>query len=513
MTDLDQDLPAGLDAVAQHARDLSHAPVSERMERLGRERLVLTALHARPRVKLELSWLDARSWRWLAGSGAALVVVCLLVGGLVLWRRGGTLESLAALSGGKDTPASPLTYQSYGGQPSAANYLVAPIPTAHPDELEPGTAPDLQASPVGLRFSDGSEIKAAPGARLRVDSTQSRGARVFLEQGKTRTHIEHGANSSWVFVAGPFDVHVTGTTFNLEWDASTQAVDLELIEGSVSVSSPLGPSQIEVKTGQRFRASMLEGTMQLESADSAHVAGFGGGPAPSLGAVRNEDSHDTQLDSGAQRRQRAFGRTRAYLANGKLLRAKAHARRQGQQEQQESQQLAAAEDVSAPAGDSEEHSAAGSFSDLMRAGAFAKVVELATAAGLSQTLERGSADDVRALADAARYLHRTELAVRSLTVLRARFPGTHHGTAAAFLLGRTYENATQLTEARRFYELYLRETPRGGFAAEALAGRMRMVAAQDGSGAARPIAEEYLKRFPRGVHAAAAQRLAQPSEP
>lgn len=478
MTDLDQDLPQGMRAVAQHARELSHAPVHERMERLGRERLVLSTLHARPRVKLELRWAELLGMRRFAGAGLAVMAVLGLgFVGWNVWQRAQSPLSLAAVSS-KGAPEAPLTYSSYGGQPSAANYLVAPA-------VHAGQAPAQELA--GLRFSDGSEIKASPGARLRVDSTQSRGARVFLEQGSTRTHVEHGERSSWVFVAGPFDVHVTGTTFNLAWDASSQTVDLELIEGSVSVTSPLGPSQVEVKTGQRFHASVIDGTMQLESADSAHAA---------LSAT--DDEHEDVAPAQAEPSQAQRGTRRGHLHAARAL---ARRTRNGRP------QLSAAETEAQTTQDSDAL-AAGSFSDLMRAGAFARVIELATAAGLSQTLERGSADDVRALADAARYLHRTDLALRGLTVLRTRFPGTHHGNAAAFLLGRTYENAAQQADARRFYELYLRESPSGEFAAEALAGRMRMVAALWGPDAAQPIAEEYLKRFPRGVHAAAAKRLA-----
>jgi len=508
MTDLDQDLPEGLRAVAQHARELSHAPVHDRMERLGRERLVLNALHARPLVKLQLRWAEVLGFQRLvgtgfAGTGFAVLATGMAVAGFLVWQRATEPKPLAAISGPVAAEA-PLTYSSYGGQPSAANYLVAPTPN-----LRPGQS--VVQELAGLRFSDGSEIKASPGARLRVDSTQSRGARVFLEQGTTRTHVEHGERSNWVFVAGPFDVHVTGTTFNLAWEASTQTVDLELIEGSVSVTSPLGPSQIEVKTGQRFRASARLGTMQLESADSPRAPLFG---ETDQATSQTEQAQSAELQPGNPNRAAGRGRTH-YSARSHVQSSRRAKPRAGDG----GPQLTAAgaderqTDASEQSADAADSSAAGSFSDLMRAGAFARVIELATAAGLSQTLERGSADDVRALADAARYLHRTDLAVRSLTVLRTRFPGAHHGTAAAFLLGRTYENAALQADARRFYELYLRETPSGEFAAEALAGRMRMVAVLAGPDKAQPIAEEYLKRFPRGVHAAAAKRFARADAP
>jgi TolA-binding protein len=143
----------------------------------------------------------------------------------------------------------------------------------------------------------------------------------------------------------------------------------------------------------------------------------------------------------------------------------------------------------------------------VRAGSFDAVIEAATGTGLAENLERGNAESVRALADAARYTERSALAIRSLTVLRTRFPGTHHATAAAFLLGRTFENSHQDEEAKRFYQLYLREAGRGEFAAEALAGKMRMVARLDGADEARPIAQEYLDRYPNGVHAKSVRRL------
>ena len=502
MTDLDQDLPEGLRAVAQHARELSHAPAHDRVERLGRERLVLSALHARPQVRIELPWAEWLGLRRFAGAGLASLAVGLAITGFVVWQRATEPKPLAAISGPaqqqqqRETEAA-ITYSSYGGQPSAANYLVAP--TARPGQA---VAQEL----AGLRFSDGSEIKASAGARLRVDSIQSRGARVFLEQGATRTHVEHGERSNWVFVAGPFDVHVTGTTFNLAWEASSQTVDLELIEGSVSVTSPLGPSHIEVKTGQRFRASALLGTMQLESADGPHAAQSVPDQDLQDGAGATDEPLDLQ-PSQRDKTHRASSRTHQHVRRGQALRRAKLRARDGASQRMAADSEQRQANPGEQSADEADANAAGSFSDLMRAGAFARVIELATAAGLSQTLERGSADDVRALADAARYLHRTDLAVRSLTVLRTRFPGAHQGTAAAFLLGRTYENAGQQVEARRFYELYLRETPSGEFAAEALAGRMRMVAAASGPDMAQPIAEEYLRRFPRGVHAAAAKRL------
>ena len=114
---------------------------------------------------------------------------------------------------------------------------------------------------------------------------------------------------------------------------------------------------------------------------------------------------------------------------------------------------------------------------------------------------------MRALADAARYTGESGLAEKSLQTLRQRFGNTGQGTAAAFLLGRLSESRGQLGDADRWYQTYLQEAPRGQFAADALAGRMRAVAALQGHTAGRPLALEYLRKYPDGVQAPAARKL------
>lgn len=499
-----ESLSLGLRAIVQHARQLTHAPARESTERFGRERLLAAAgLHARAprtingaanpfagrgvwarfieRVSQALRGHElagVRTWGAIAAAACVAAVAYFGYSGLHI----GASKSMPALpltaaSAHGVHDDAPLTYSTSGGQPAASNYLVAP---AHDS--------------ASLRFSDGTEVTAAPGSRLRVDSTQSNGARVLLEQGEARAHVTHREDTRWMFVAGPFDVRITGTTFTLSWDAADQVLDLTLHEGSVEVESPLGASHLKVRTGQRFHASVTEGTMQLLAADS-------NAPAAHSGAGSDTDERgvlpagDQPASSKASTRSRVRSARSAHPAQRRTARAERRAARHSEREEdsnseQSTLQLAAA-----------------SYADLVRAGAFEQVVNAATQAGLAQTLEKNSAEDVRALADAARYLHRTELAVRSLTVLRARFPGSHHSAAAAFLLGRTYENAEQAQAARRFYELYERESPNGEFAAEALAGRMRIIASVDGKDASRAIAQQYLDRYPRGVHAKTARQL------
>jgi hypothetical protein len=62
--------------------------------------------------------------------------------------------------------------------------------------------------------------------------------------------------------------------------------------------------------------------------------------------------------------------------------------------------------------------------------------------------------------------------------------------------------------ADRWYETYLDESPDGEFAAEALAGKMRVINARSGAASAKPLALEYLRRYPQGVHVKTARKIA-----
>jgi hypothetical protein len=78
--------------------------------------------------------------------------------------------------------------------------------------------------------------------------------------------------------------------------------------------------------------------------------------------------------------------------------------------------------------------------------------------------------------------------------------------SAAFLLARL-EESRDAHKALSWYERNLDEAPNGAYAAEAWAGEMRMLLQTGGPPAAAPAAEQYLERFPGGVHAAKAREI------
>jgi TolA-binding protein len=99
------------------------------------------------------------------------------------------------------------------------------------------------------------------------------------------------------------------------------------------------------------------------------------------------------------------------------------------------------------------------------------------------------------------------VARRALAAQRKRFPASARANDAAFLLGRLEETAQHPELALGWYDRCLTELPRGTYTSEALGRKMTVVQRLYGAARARPVAEEYLRRFGDGTYAAAARAL------
>jgi TolA-binding protein len=141
-------------------------------------------------------------------------------------------------------------------------------------------------------------------------------------------------------------------------------------------------------------------------------------------------------------------------------------------------------------------------------GSFESVVADADAIGIERCLSKAPAQSLSALADAARYARRTDLARRALLAERRRFSGSTDAHDAAFLIGRLAEDAAGDTrEALVWYDRYLAESERGTYAAEALGRKMAALARLGDTADARSTAEQYLEVYPHGAFANRARRI------
>jgi hypothetical protein len=298
--------------------------------------------------------------------------------------------------------------------------------------------------PVQVRFSDGSSFELLPGGRLRIETATQQGARLSLLDGETMASVVHRARSRWSVTAGPFEVVVIGTRFGARWDADAERLSVELHEGAVEVNGGRLRVPVVVRAGQRLDVGTSPGDWRITP----------------LGSRPEEPPMPPPTSE-------ALSPTPAESATG-------------------------------PA-------SALAWPTLMSRSDFATIVEQAQAMGVDRCLASCSPRNLRILADAARYTGRFDLAESSLLALRRRSPA--QAGAAAFFLGRLYESRGRSAEALRMYDQRLSEGPRGDYAEEATAGRMRMLARLGDTGKAREAAESYLRRYPGGVHAASARRV------
>jgi transmembrane sensor len=112
-------------------------------------------------------------------------------------------------------------------------------------------------APLRIDFSEGSLMVLHEGSSARVLETQPAGARVLLENGVADVSVVHqqGRAAHWRFEAGPFQVLVKGTQFELAWQPAQEALSLTMKEGSVELSgSCLAKPQL-VARGSSVRVS------------------------------------------------------------------------------------------------------------------------------------------------------------------------------------------------------------------------------------------------------------------
>ncbi len=421
---------ATLEQLATLMREAARAPVDPGLDRSGAAVVASRLEGAKPRV-------------------ATRTRVVLLAAGFA------ALSAAVALV---ELRPRPLAYEVHGGS-SSGSYVSVPTPGA-----------------AELSFTDGSRLSLTAGSRLRVEEEQETGARILLERGRANVSIVHRPDSSWTFAAGPFDVRVTGTRFELEWDPASEKLTLALLAGAVEVRAPFSGAPIPVRAGQRFHADMA--TRSMTVIDGTPTAEQGAAPGAASTAAPGTSSADDHEP--------------ATLAPGATAASSATTARRA---------------APVPAASTESTAAHEPWAKLVADGKFETVVRLAVERGPASCISSCTATDLRALADAARYSGHRELAMEALLALRQRFAGSVEERPAAFLLGRIEEGRGALARAETWYETYLRERPRGELAAEALAGRMRALGGTSGSSAARTVAREYLSRYPDGVHAKAARAI------
>lgn len=323
---------------------------------------------------------------------------------------------------------------------------------------------ELVAAPAAdspaVRFSDGTLVRLEPRTRGRVVQVAPDGATVALYEGKAHVNVQHRANARWLFEAGPFEVRVHGTAFSIAWDAATEHFDLQMESGVVSVVGPISGEEITLRAGQSLSVTL--GEHQRAAASTA-----------------------ASVPSPPQAEEAKASATAGAVAEPAGNRGS---------------------EVSAPV--AEPARVANGWRRELAEGHAANIVAEAQRQGLVRVFASADSEDLAALADAARYVGREDVARRALNAQRRRFPGSKRAAEASFLLGRLEDESPAGTaRALAWYNRYLTEAPSGAYASEALGRKMTVLERSGRHADAVAIARTYLRRFASGSYAHAASML------
>ena len=294
---------------------------------------------------------------------------------------------------------------------------------------------------------------------------------VAIENGSAHVSVVHKPKARWLINAGPYLITVHGTVFSASWDAHQQRLDVKMERGLVSVSGPVTNGPISVRAGQALTVKLKRSQVLLRDLDRDDVVA-------SLDADADADLDAANADIAAPSVAPAAPPAPAVRTRVASLQAKGT--RQARLK---------------------------TWTAALSAGDFDTILDDAER-DIGHTLATRGTEDLAALADAARYRRHDDVARRALLAQRRRFAGSPRAADAAFFLGRLDENGGRgHGPALAWYERYLDEAPRGSYVAEALGRKMIAVEEIHGAAAARNVAEQYLRRFPRGSYAGAARAL------
>jgi len=358
---------------------------------------------------------------------------------------------------------APLTFEVIHGSVGAAGEV---RPT------EPGTQ---------IRFSDGTAIVLEGAARAQVRDVAAHGAGIVLVDGRAHTSFVPKPKARWQVLAGPYVVRVTGTVFDVAWSRDHEQLDVWLKKGSVVVSGPLVEGGVAVGRDQHLSLRPTDHRIVLENGADAppEAPAAAAAPPASAGAAPQGPAQDTEalldrVDALEQRDRRE--------QHDQIVRA-------------------------------DRSAADKSWGRRLAEGDFEAVIAGAERRGINVVLAHGSPKDVAALADAARYTRRGDLARRALLVERTRFSGSAEAREASYFLGVLAEDQGAWREALSWYARYRRDDPAGTYAAPALGRTLVLEARQQGNDIARADAAEYLRRYPSGPYAPAARQIARSAGP
>jgi transmembrane sensor len=318
------------------------------------------------------------------------------------------------------------------------------------------------SSELPLSFSEKTRIVLHQDSRGRVEHLGQSGTRFLLERGVVAAQVTHRTGADWRFVAGPFEVLVTGTALTVAWDPATERFVLGVDTGSVVVHGPYVGGDQQVRAGEQCVVDLPAKSMRLSSegiGDSLRAQDGVTADAPA-----RADAPELPAPTGAS----------ALLPPSRPRRSAAI---------------------------SPEPTT--SWTELDERGDYDGAYAAAQHAGVASLYRSAPADALLRLAQVGQLSGHREMERDALLACRRRFPGTPQAALAAYELGR----AASPSEAATWFDAYLAEQPSGSLAREALGRLIEAHSLAGNNAAAREVAKQYLARYPQGPHTPLAHRI------
>lgn len=382
-----------------------------------RERLAQDAA----RLSLEESRrTPARWWRW-AVVGAALAASA----ALVIWLR--------VLPQG---PEPPRCHTADGKRVDEGQELVA------------------RSKGLALRFGDGTRVDLDSGSALLTKRLAANEVELVLKRGRLKADVQKAKGRVWRYRAGPYQVRVLGTAFDIAWDRAKKRFRVDVKRGAVHVSG----GKI-AGAGERVTAGQgIEATPQAARIIQREVTSPDASVAPA-------DARAVEPD----------------------------------------QRIAAPSTPRKPSG---HRGLSHRWRKLMLQGHHDAAWREVKRVGLSRLYAKASGADLLLLADLSRARGDGPWARRTLLSIRKRFAGKRAGALAAFELGRVAARKGDHAQAERRFGYYLAVQPRGKRAADALGRQMVALGKLGRRAEARRKAKAYLAAYPKGAYARVARAIA-----
>jgi transmembrane sensor len=369
------------------------------------------------------------------------------------WAAVAVAASFALVGGGAAlvARARPLGLTVDGGAIARGGWICAPANT-----------------PVPLRFSEGTEITLDPEAQARVAEITRRGAHLLLESGTAHVSVTPNRGGQWTFTAGPFQVDVKGTRFEIAWSPREQVFSLKLAEGSVFISGCALGEGHPLFAGETLSASCLSREFHIDRVSATLPPDAPAVPAPSVAPVAPGPPPGLDPSELATR-------PAAHPPSARATRA---------------------------AGGEE------TWQSLARAGRFKDAFTRVADRGFDAELGRAGRDDLLLLGDVARLSGDSGRALLAYQRVRSRAAGSEAAANAAFAMGRVYfDQREAYADAASWFATYRSERSDGPLARDATGRQMEALARAGDSVAATRVAAEYLRKYPQGPHAPLARTL------